>query len=292
EEAESIPTLEPQQYLVSSKALCLVSPVFRAMLKGGFRESLRLENHTHASHFIPIYDDDTQAMATFCGAAHFQTHLIPSQPSTEFMDKFATICDKYNSTGAFRYHATAWLHNWIRLFGTMDNFTDSSLNDLGRLLAFAYVFNCEGEFAQVAWLLFLHHEGPFSGKNSQVAVLPSHPLVNHDLLAELDIKRQECCELIHQGLISPLSWKWRTLQHQGCWRAAKAIGQYLAQVQDILGVLPYDLQFSGHKFDDMLKKIRTMANFSIYSISCTCRCCYPEPTQELFDDLKTAVAKI
>jgi hypothetical protein len=175
--------IEVASYLVTSRVLCLVSPVFCSMMKGSFKESEQVKAASAEPCTIPIYDDDIEAMSVFCKAAHFKDLSTPVRPPTLLMDKFAILCDKYDSTDASRHHAACWLHEWSSLHRSVEIHA-SDIDDMCRLLAFASIFKLDTEFSEIAWLLFLHHEGSFLSPNTQVHSLVEHPLVDPDLIGK------------------------------------------------------------------------------------------------------------
>jgi len=93
--------------LVSSKVLCLVSPAFRAMLTGPFKESLDLKNkqgNEPAKQELP--DDEPNGMLLLCSLLHFSQHdHLPQPIPSNVLLSFATVADKYGCTPSLRYVA-------------------------------------------------------------------------------------------------------------------------------------------------------------------------------------------
>src|SRR5205085_1685297 len=56
-----------------------------------------------------------------------------------------------------------------------------SIDNLCRLLIFAYVIDLPHEFLDISWKLFLYHKGPFSGPYTQAVMLVEHPLLRQDI---------------------------------------------------------------------------------------------------------------
>jgi len=95
------------QILVSSKVLCVVSPAFRAMLTGPFKESLRLKNkHGNEPLKQELPDDEPNGMLLLCSLLHLSQHDYFPQPiESSILFSFATVADKYGCAPAFRYVA-------------------------------------------------------------------------------------------------------------------------------------------------------------------------------------------
>lgn len=79
-------------FRVSSKAMCLASPVWHVMLdpSGPFKEA-RPENDS-----VLFPEDDAQALQILLYIAHLQFHSIPETLSFTQLLNLAIICDKYN----------------------------------------------------------------------------------------------------------------------------------------------------------------------------------------------------
>jgi hypothetical protein len=80
--------------------------------------------------------------------------------------------------------------------------------------------------------------------------------------------------MLHKGISAPLNRSWST-QNSGCFRAAKAIGAYLKSLRET-NFLPYDLEFTQHKFSDLLAKsssvpITNLSQFQCTLYNCTCQ---------------------
>jgi len=76
-----------------------------------------------------------------------------------------------------KYSGGLWLRDWLLVYNGMD----PTIDDLCRLLVFAYVVDLPKEFVDIAWKLFLHHKGPFLSPYTQAVILVDHPLLHKDL---------------------------------------------------------------------------------------------------------------
>lgn len=168
--------LETWELIVSSKVLSLASPVFRVMIGGRFKESVELaEKKTSSETYnLPLPEDDADATIILCRILHFSINDVPEKPTTVCLERLAYLCDKYQCISAMKYCGGLWLRNWLLVF---DN-EDPSIDDLCRLLIFAYVIDLPYEFLGISWKLFLSHRGPFLGPFTQAVILVDHPLLD------------------------------------------------------------------------------------------------------------------
>lgn len=183
EEEKEIPEkLEDREILVSSKILSNASPVFQAMLDGRFLEGVQLSNSKASPDQEPfrlfLPDDDWTAMLLLCRVLHFNFNGIPDQPRSNLLLALAGVCDKYQCTQALKYCGALWLRNWT---SSLSDEKETSIEDISRLLIFAYVADLPHEFCEVAWALVLHHEGPIAGPQTQAVQLIDHPLLPNDV---------------------------------------------------------------------------------------------------------------
>jgi hypothetical protein len=164
-----------QVLAVSSRILCLVSPVFNAMLRSSFKEAVNLMDHKASAtpYCLDLPEDDAEAMTVFCKIIHFDSDDLTETPTAAFLEKLAYICDKYQCTSPIKYCGTVWIRNWFRNHDEKS----TSIDELCQVLIFAYVLNLPNEFTEAAWRLFLYHKGPFTGAYTQVGKLRDHPLV-------------------------------------------------------------------------------------------------------------------
>lgn len=100
------------EILVSSDVMNRGSPVFKAMLKGCFRETQQV-SRTHPGH-IELPDDDAYAVLLMVKVLH-QAPNIPERLSIwEFQD-FAFICNKYHCVDKVRGWAKVWAVYHLRI---------------------------------------------------------------------------------------------------------------------------------------------------------------------------------
>lgn len=83
---------------VSSKVLCLASPVFKAMLgpDSKFQEAEALRHSTETPTMTPLRGDDPNSLLMLLQAAHLPGHLLPRRLHIDELYKLAIVCDKYD----------------------------------------------------------------------------------------------------------------------------------------------------------------------------------------------------
>jgi hypothetical protein len=170
---------ETRELIVSSKVLSLASPVFKAMLSGRFKEGIDLAEGIASTkpYTLNLPDDDAEATIILCKILHFNINNVPEKPTPVCLEKLAFLCDKYQCISAMKYCGSVWLRDWLLVYDSKV----PSIDDLCRLLIFAYVVDLPHEFLGVSWRLFLYHKGPFIGPYTQVVILLDHPLLHQDV---------------------------------------------------------------------------------------------------------------
>lgn len=90
--------------IVSSQALCLASPVWRAMLnpKSGFQEA------TSIDRTISFPDDDAHTFLLLLRICHLRFSEVPQTLNLNQLYKIAILCDKYDMVALIR----PWLSKW------------------------------------------------------------------------------------------------------------------------------------------------------------------------------------
>ncbi len=97
-------------FRVSSFAMCLASPVWRAMLSpsGNFKEA-----HSKNGE-VCFPEDDPDAMFIVLSAVHYQFQYIPKTLSSKNWLKLGIVCDKYDVTKLM----VPWYNsNWLKCSG-------------------------------------------------------------------------------------------------------------------------------------------------------------------------------
>ncbi|KAK5692546.1 hypothetical protein LTR97_010857 [Elasticomyces elasticus] len=149
---------------VSSAALGLGSPVFKAMLSVRFREG-----HELALNFridVPLPDDDGEATNILCNVLHHRNKaVLDNWPQTDMMVKVAILSDKYDCIEAMMPTAKCWLPPPTKT---------GNLTSRRNLMTAAYYFHANKAFATYGrWLIY-----DFIPDREQCAVW--HPAKNDD----------------------------------------------------------------------------------------------------------------
>ena len=87
---------EKRPVATSRAVLTILSPVFKAMLTGGFREAAATTSE------IPLPDDDPDALLLLLRIAHLKFKDLPDTLSFRDLYHLAVVCEKYDAVGAFR----------------------------------------------------------------------------------------------------------------------------------------------------------------------------------------------
>jgi hypothetical protein len=155
--------------LVSSKILSLVSPVFAAMFKPHFIEGIKHHSQQEQQHVIPLPEDDLDATTLFCQVTHFQSRNIPERPNPLCLENLAIFCNKYLCAEAMISYGSLWLqrHSGCK-----------SLEDLSRLLLFAYVLDLPEFFASISRDMLRLQAGLFC----KLWAIDHHLVIDCDLL--------------------------------------------------------------------------------------------------------------
>ena len=135
-----------RSFFVSSKAMCLASPVWRAMLdpSGFFMEAQQVKGR------VRFPEDSVDTFHLLLSVVHYQFDLIP--PSLEYAELFnlAVACDRYDTLDILR----PWLPNWLKGLRAI-------ANDPGKegSLFIAWVFRDVSIFEGVARCICKSHYG-------------------------------------------------------------------------------------------------------------------------------------
>ena len=89
----------------------------------------------------------------------------------------------------------------------------------------------------------------------------------------MDTKRFQYCKSFHQSIMAPTDRNWQTLT-KNCYSTDKALGYYFNSLR-LAVILPYDLEFTKHRFSDLITKVSRLPNISISQYTCSrydCEC--------------------
>ena len=100
---------QSKRFRVSSHAMRLASPVWKAMLspKYGFKESVS------GTEDITFPEDNFEAFFIVLLASHLKFQAIPSHTSSELLVAICGICDKYDCVSVLGPWISAWVDEWL-----------------------------------------------------------------------------------------------------------------------------------------------------------------------------------
>jgi len=151
----------------NSQSLRCASKTFGAMFGPDWREGQGLSKELPAEVALP--DDDVGAMRTICCVIHHRNDLAPENPTTKEVLRIAIVVDKYDLKVALKYAILEWLK-------PRSQPTSVVMEEMGHLLAAAYLLNSSEIFITYTNNLLLTHSGSYLGlmKDDLVSqVLPS-----------------------------------------------------------------------------------------------------------------------
>ena len=140
------------RFQVSSSALCLASPVFRAMLgaKSKFKESKDLQEKKCGEPPLEITlgDDDPKALAIILRIIHHQPSYVPESLSEQNLWQIAILLDKYDLREATKFWIDLWVKPYLNPAG--QPLALSSYFTGGRGIFLAYAFGNEILFKSIS----------------------------------------------------------------------------------------------------------------------------------------------
>lgn len=141
-----------QTFRVSSKAMCLASSVWRAMLdpSGLWKEAQEESN-------VNFPDDDPDALRIVLDIAHFHFHRIPDTLTYMQLLELAILCDKYDTARLvllwFQLHWKSPFSNYAQDHGKEGSlliawvfFDEVTFSNVAARLATQYLLNDEERF--------------------------------------------------------------------------------------------------------------------------------------------------
>ncbi|TGO20773.1 hypothetical protein BPAE_0267g00130 [Botrytis paeoniae] len=144
EASEDEPTpIYNDSILVSSKHMSLASPVFKAMLQGGFQEAITLKETGKLE--VPLPDDDPAAMKILINIIHGRMKSIPLKIDLELFTQLAILADKYHCAEVIRPYPEIWkskLQDWCDI-----------CEDIACWICIAWQFELNDEFLRATkWI--------------------------------------------------------------------------------------------------------------------------------------------
>jgi hypothetical protein len=129
------------RFKISSHAMWMSSPVWKAMLTGPFKESKAME--------IPFPEDSPEALLNILKIAHTKFNTLPKLMNRQQLVDLAVLCDKYDLVSVIR----PWLGSWNFGPATISS-TEYDIINFGEIhgewLFICWVFGHERGFVDVA----------------------------------------------------------------------------------------------------------------------------------------------
>lgn len=98
-------TTKVTEFMVSSPAMCLASPVWRKSLD----PERPWAKHRSEKEGLQMLDDDPYALSILLDIAHLNFDRVPVSLSFEQLLKISTLCDKYDTAQLVRPWNTDWI---------------------------------------------------------------------------------------------------------------------------------------------------------------------------------------
>jgi hypothetical protein len=136
--------IEEVEMLVSSSQMCLVSPVFNAMLQHKFVEGETLREHGKV--IVPLPDDEPVAFAILMKIIHAQNNLVPTQIDLHTLTNIAILVDKYRLHDCTSVFASMWIE---ALRSSISRISAGDNKEIICWLSITCVFNRPWEFKMV-----------------------------------------------------------------------------------------------------------------------------------------------
>jgi hypothetical protein len=141
------------QLKVSSKHLTFASPVFKALLRGGFSEDL---NHIPGpSAIIRLPEDDPAPLWLLLYIIHGQLKKVPPKVNLRTLTRLVVLIDKYQLHEATGFMTDSW-------FGLLEDKKKPgrcySSHELRNWICISWVLRKEGMFAHMTHMAMLHSQ--------------------------------------------------------------------------------------------------------------------------------------
>lgn len=133
---------------VSTKVLCLTSPIFEAMLgpNSHFQKAQGLRDDNQEVPTFQLHEVNTKALLMVLHAAHHSVHLLPRSIKIDDFYLLALVCYQYDMAKVLVSWAIMWMYADELDLGEAD----------GRWLAIAWVFREGLKFSQITRVLILN----------------------------------------------------------------------------------------------------------------------------------------
>ena len=170
------PSKKEIRFLVSSKHMILVSPVFSAMLQhSNFKEGVELSKGPTE---VPLPDDEPTSWKIILDVIHHNTRSVPQKINLQTMTNIAVLVDKYQLGDLLWLHAGIWVND---LKNTLPNLLTA---DWISWLCISWVFKLEKEFKHLTHIALRLGHGDI--RNDRNLPIPDHVLSkNQGIISDL-----------------------------------------------------------------------------------------------------------
>jgi hypothetical protein len=120
------------KFLISTKVLCLVSPVFAPMFGPDFEEGQTIRQG--GLILVRLGDDNASAMKAILKALHYHCTGEFDPVDAEELASIAVHCDKYNCRAALRPWIFCWFNNLERLTRSSEELAFSYLQPTSSMI--------------------------------------------------------------------------------------------------------------------------------------------------------------
>jgi hypothetical protein len=149
EDGDMIITISHSSYLVSSKAISLASPVFRAKFKKHNQQESAF-NCSPRKFRLP--EEDRGAFIIFYNIAHHRTEALPKIVDIAGLYEIALFIQKYRCASAMAERCSGWIQHASK---------GAPPEDLWDLLLLAYLLDSQKYVSRIARMLVSIREGRF-----------------------------------------------------------------------------------------------------------------------------------
>ncbi|KAI1742930.1 hypothetical protein F4680DRAFT_410490 [Xylaria scruposa] len=202
-------------YTVCSKALSRVSPVWKALLYGGFSESKPSSASTASDWVVKLPDDNPRAMETILNIIHSRFESLPRTTdiiSLEDLYQLTVLTDKYDLTAILRPWRSIWMSAAEEKCKSLRFDNCSVTSDLEQLSWVTWEMGHSSLFQRVSLQLALHCAIDDNGdlqNNTGNEIIPLfsstlEPPGHHDQLKAIRLKNVEKALAVYGDSITNL----------------------------------------------------------------------------------------
>jgi hypothetical protein len=143
---------------VSSSQLALVSPYFRAMLRGGWKEGQFLRVDGSLRLYAEVWD--WNALTIIMNIIHCRFRRVPREINLEMMAKVLVMVDYFECDEMIEPFSREWLG---QMKPTPPNLTDLNLRDITLWIWVSWELRLKDHFKTATYLAAQYSRGPLQG---------------------------------------------------------------------------------------------------------------------------------